>query len=92
VQHRDDATVSARHVQTMFGCRRKRFKIEADKKWLALLTTDKSWRRPFDDPIILPNGRELVTLEDAGTYITKLPKAEHEAPERQAAGRLARDR
>ena len=32
-----------------------------------------------------PDGRELVTLEDAGTYITKLPKAEHEAPEWQAA-------
>jgi hypothetical protein len=26
-----------------------------------------------------PGGRELVTLEDAGDYITKLPKAEHEA-------------
>jgi hypothetical protein len=26
-----------------------------------------------------------VTLQDAGTYITKLPKAEHEAPEWQAA-------
>jgi hypothetical protein len=25
----------------------------------------------------------LVTLEDAGNYITKLPKAEHEAPEWQ---------
>jgi len=30
-------------------------------------------------------GRQLVTLEDAGTYMTKLPKAEHEAPEWQAA-------
>ena len=40
---------------------------------------------PFDEPIPLPNGRELVTLEDAGTYITKLAKAEHEAPEWQAA-------
>src|SRR5260370_40592138 len=30
-------------------------------------------------------GRRLVTLEDAGTYITKLPKAEHEAKEWQAA-------
>jgi hypothetical protein len=29
--------------------------------------------------------RKLVTLEDAGNYITKLPKAEHEAPEWQAA-------
>jgi hypothetical protein len=26
-------------------------------------------------------GRQIVTLEDAGNYITKLPKAEHEAPE-----------
>jgi hypothetical protein len=39
----------------------------------------------FDDPIPLPDGGELVTLEDAGAYITKLPKAEHEAPEWQAA-------
>jgi hypothetical protein len=41
--------------------------------------------RRFDDPIPLPRGRQLVTLGDAGTYITKLPKAEHEAPELQAA-------
>ena len=27
----------------------------------------------------------MVTLEDAGNHITKLPKAEHEAPEWQAA-------
>ena len=33
----------------------------------------------------MPRGRQLVTLEDAGTYITKLPKAEHEAAEWQAA-------
>jgi hypothetical protein len=33
-----------------------------------------SWDQRFDDPIVLPDGRELVTLEDAGTYITKLPK------------------
>ena len=43
------------------------------------------WKRPFDDPIPLPRGRHLVTLEDAGTYITKLPKAEHETAEWQAA-------
>jgi hypothetical protein len=46
---------------------------------------DKGWQRRFDDPIPLPRGRQLVTLEDAGKYITKLPKAEHEAPEWQAA-------
>jgi hypothetical protein len=43
------------------------------------------WQRRFDDPIPLPRGRRLVPLEDAGTYITKLPKAEHTAPEWQAA-------
>jgi hypothetical protein len=45
---------------------------------------EKGWSRSFDDPIPLPEG-ELVTLEDAGNYITKLPKAEHRAPEWQAA-------
>ena len=43
------------------------------------------WSRRFDDPIPLPKGRQLVTLKDAGTYITKLPKAEHEPAEWQAA-------
>jgi hypothetical protein len=33
----------------------------------------------------LPRRRRLVTLEDAGSYITKLPKAEHMTPEWQAA-------
>ena len=46
---------------------------------------DAGWRRPFDDPIPLLRDRELVTLQDAGKYITKLPKAEHEAPEWLAA-------
>jgi hypothetical protein len=43
------------------------------------------WSRKFDDPISLPKGRQLVTLKDAGNYITKLSKAEHEAQEWQAA-------
>jgi hypothetical protein len=38
----------------------------------------KGWRQAFDDPIDLPRGGQLVTLEDAGNYITKLPKAELE--------------
>jgi len=44
-----------------------------------------SWDQRFFDPIILPNGRKLVTLRDAAQYITKLPKAEHDADEWQAA-------
>jgi hypothetical protein len=43
------------------------------------VTADRGWKRRFEDPIPLPSGRCLVTLEDAGNYITKLPKAEHQA-------------
>jgi hypothetical protein len=43
------------------------------------------WSRAFDDPIPLLRGRQLVTLEDAGNYITKLPRDVHEAAEWQAA-------
>jgi hypothetical protein len=44
-----------------------------------------SWDRRFSDPIELPSGRKLVTLRDAAEYITKLPKAEHDAEEWLAA-------
>jgi hypothetical protein len=47
--------------------------------------TDRGWKRAFDEPIDLQRGRRLVTLHDAGNYITKLPKAEHAAPEWQDA-------
>ena len=46
---------------------------------------EKGWSREFDDEIELPNGSKLVTLQDAGNYITEIPKAEHSAPEWQAA-------
>ena len=49
------------------------------------MKSPQGWKRPFDDAIPLPRGRSLVTLEDAGAYITKLPKAVHEAAEWQAA-------
>jgi hypothetical protein len=50
-----------------------------------LVAVKADWSRRFNDPIRLPKGRQLVTLKDAGNYITKLPKAEHEAAEWQAA-------
>jgi hypothetical protein len=28
--------------------------------------TERGWSREFEDPIALPDGRQLVTLEDAG--------------------------
>jgi hypothetical protein len=45
----------------------------------------KGWKRSFDDPIPLDHGREIVTLHDAATYITRLPKKEAAEPEWQTA-------
>jgi hypothetical protein len=39
----------------------------------------------FFDPITLPGRKPLVTLRDAAQYISKLPKAERDAEEWQAA-------
>jgi hypothetical protein len=44
-----------------------------------------SWDQRFFDPIELPSRRKLVTLRNAALYITKLPKAEHDAEEWLAA-------
>jgi hypothetical protein len=44
-----------------------------------------SWDQRFDEPIPLPKGKKLVTLRGAALYITKLPKAEHDAEQWLAA-------
>jgi len=44
-----------------------------------------AWDQLFFDPITLPGRKPLVTLRDAAQYISKLPKAEHDAEEWQAA-------
>ena len=44
-----------------------------------------AWFKRFVDPIILPDGRELLTPRDAAEYITALPKAEHDAADWQVA-------
>jgi hypothetical protein len=41
--------------------------------------------REFDEPIALPDGRKLVTLRDAASYITALPKKEADTREWQTA-------
>ena len=43
------------------------------------------WNRRFFDPIELPNGRPLETLDDAAQYIIRLKKAESDLPEWQTA-------
>lgn len=50
------------------------------------MVSDGGWSRRFEDPIPLPRGRRLVTLEEAAGYIMKLSKAERDLPEWQAAG------
>ncbi|UZE51508.1 hypothetical protein ONR75_13415 [Rhodopseudomonas sp. P2A-2r] len=44
-----------------------------------------SWDLRFSEPIALANGQQLCTLRDAGTYITSLSPADHEAREWQTA-------
>lgn len=44
-----------------------------------------SWNERFDEPIEVPKGRALITLRDAGNYIARLPKTEHQATEWQTA-------
>jgi len=46
---------------------------------------ETGWSRRFDDAIVLPDGRKLVTLLDAAPYATKLPKKEVDTAEWQAA-------
>jgi hypothetical protein len=36
------------------------------------------WSTPFEDPMVLADVRKLVTLRDAASNITKLPKAEQD--------------
>jgi hypothetical protein len=47
--------------------------------------SSRGWKRQFEEPIPLPRGRQLVTLEDAARYIQRLPKAEQQIEEWQAA-------
>ena len=43
------------------------------------------WSPPFEDPIVLSDGRKLLTLKDAADYITKLPKKESDLTQWQVA-------
>ena len=47
----------------------------------ATALTEMPWSAPFDEPIRLPGGRRLTTLQDAADYIMKLPeKLQHQEP------------
>jgi hypothetical protein len=48
-----------------------------------------SWLRRFDEPIELPDGRKLLTLNEAIAFLAKeIPKSEHTLPKVQAAARM----
>lgn len=47
--------------------------------------TTKGWQRRFQDPITLPDGRNLLTLRDAGEYIAALPAKTAQQPHWQTA-------
>lgn len=52
------------------------------RKWGRLMT----WSKHFDEPITLPNGRQLHALRDALQYISnELPMAEYDSAEWQLA-------
>ena len=46
---------------------------------------ETGWSKLFEDPVTLPNGRQLVTLLDAGEYIHALPRKETQSEHWQAA-------
>ena len=43
------------------------------------------WEASFEEPITLPSGKVLLTLRDAGQYISSLPKAVHKEPQWETA-------
>jgi hypothetical protein len=43
------------------------------------------WYAHFREPIPVPKGEPLITLRDAGAYITRLPNAQHDAAAWQTA-------
>jgi hypothetical protein len=45
------------------------------------LSAKRGWSREFDEPIPLPDGRELVTLRNAGEYISALSPKEQKIPQ-----------
>jgi hypothetical protein len=35
------------------------------------MPADRGWSRRFDEPIVLPNGKKLLTLKDAFAWLHK---------------------
>jgi hypothetical protein len=45
------------------------------------MASNDGWRKRFDDPIVLPDGKKLVTLRDAIQHLGEtVPKRERDHP------------
>ena len=45
------------------------------------MASEDGWRKKFDDPIVLPDGKKLVTLRDAVHHLAAtVPKRERDHP------------
>jgi len=49
------------------------------------MVADTGSQRGFEDSIVLPDGRQLVTFRHAADYITSLPEQQIDLPDWQAA-------
>lgn len=49
------------------------------------MLADRSWGRPFEEPIEVDGREPLRTLREAGEYIAGLPKAQQQLPHWLAA-------
>jgi hypothetical protein len=66
----------------------ERFEDRKDSAAALLLEAESlTWSTPFDDAIDLPDGRKLITLRDAATYVGTLPEAEQQATKWKSAAR-----
>ena len=46
---------------------------------------ERAWRREFEDPIELPDGRALTTLRESAAFIQSLPAVQHNLAHWQTA-------
>ena len=62
------------------------FRVDFDDQGWRHCLRETGWHRPFDDEIVLPDGRVLKTLGDAGSYVAALPDKVQHRPEWRNGG------
>jgi hypothetical protein len=49
--------------------------VFSPRGWIGVLELRLSWDRPFNQPVLLPNGLSARTLREAADYVRRLPTA-----------------